>query len=254
MGYADFSLSAVEAPVCRYLDLDDRASHDVEPLLCDEERARAAQFRFAPDRRRFVAAHAALRRALAEQIGQRPEALRFTRSAFGKPSLADGPRLHFSLSHSQALGLVAIGRRGPLGVDVEVLRPVPDALELAGRHFTPAEQAALAALPAAEREHAFLVCWTRKEACLKAIGLGLIVPPDRFEVGIDADCRSVEVPVAGRLLWLVLQPAPLRIDSVGSIAEWRQTRVRASQPPASAVAAFMFERAAQLVPRTEMSQ
>jgi 4'-phosphopantetheinyl transferase len=254
MGYADFSLSAVEAPVCRYLELDDRASGDAELVLCDEERARAAQFRFPADRRRFVTAHAALRRALAEQIGQRPEALCFTRSAFGKPSLANGPRVHFSLSHSHALGLIAIGRRGPLGADVEVLRPVPDALELAERHFTPAEHAALAALPPAEREHAFLVCWTRKEACLKAIGLGLIVPPDRFEVGIEADCRSVEVPVAGRILWLVLQPAPLRIDSVGSIAEWRQTRVRASQPAASAVDAFMHLRGAHVAQRTELTQ
>jgi len=234
MGSAVFSLSAVEAPLCRYLDLDERASDDAEQMLSDEERERAAQFRFNADRRRFVAAHAALRRALAEQTGERPDALHFTRSAFGKPSLARASRVHFSLSHSHGLGLIAIGRRGPLGADVEQLRPVPDALALAERHFTRQEAEALAALPAGERERAFLVCWTRKEACLKAIGLGLIVPPDRFEVGVVADCRGVEVPVAGRILWLALQPAPARMDSVGAIAEWRHTHVRACAPSSAA--------------------
>jgi 4'-phosphopantetheinyl transferase len=230
MEHAAFALSSVEAPVCRYLDLDDCAGPGAALILSKEERARAGQFRFPADRQRFVAAHAALRYALAEQTGERADALRFTHSAFGKPSLSRWPRVHFSLSHCQGLGLIAIGGRGPLGVDVEQLRPVPDALALAATHFTRLENEALAALPADERERAFMTCWTRKEACLKAIGLGLIVPTERFEVGLAADCRSVEVPVAGRILWLVLQPAPSRMDSVGSVAEWRQTHTRASVP------------------------
>lgn len=230
MGHAAFALSSVDAPVCRYLELDDCAGPGATLILSREEQARAGQFRFPLDRTRFVAAHAALRYALAEQTGGRADALRFTHSAFGKPSLLGWPRVHFSLSHSQGLGLIAIGGRGPLGVDVEQLRPVPDALALAATHFTRLENEALAALPADERDRAFLTCWTRKEACLKAIGLGLIVPPERFEVGLEADCRSVEVPVAGRILWLVLQPAPSRMDSLGSIAEWRQTHNRASVP------------------------
>ncbi|MBT2332545.1 4'-phosphopantetheinyl transferase superfamily protein [Variovorax paradoxus] len=226
-----FGLSSIEAPVCRYLDLDDCAGPEAERVLSDEERERAARLQFAADRRRYVAAHVALRHALAEQTGERAEALRFTRSAFGKPSLSGWPRVRFSLSHSQALGLIAIGGRGPLGVDVEQLRQVPDALELAEQNFTRCEYEALAALPAVERHRAFLTCWTRKEACLKAIGLGLIVPPNRFEVGLESDCRSVEVPVAGRILWLALQSAPARPDSVGSLAEWRQTHAHAIAPP-----------------------
>ncbi len=234
MRHAFFTSPPPEAPRVRYFDLDERAADEAEQMLSEEERARAAQFRFAAERRRFVAAHAALRRALADETGERPDALRFTRSAFGKPSLSGGPRVHFSLSHSQAVGLLATGRRGPLGADVELLRPVPDALALAERHFTRQEAEAIAALPAGGRERAFLVCWTRKEACLKAIGLGLVLPPDRFEVGIAEEIRSVEVPVAGRILWLMLQPAPARLDAVGSIAEWRQTHVRASAPSGAA--------------------
>jgi hypothetical protein len=108
-----------------------------------------------------------------------------------------------------------------------MLRPVPDAAALAAEHFTRREQEALAALPARDRDQAFLTCWTRKEACLKAIGVGLLLSPQSFEVGIAPDCRSVELPVAGRILWLVLGPAPARIDSVASLAEWRQTEARA---------------------------
>ena len=236
MGHVVFAHSSVEAPVCRYLELDDCSGHWAGRILSDEERARAAQFRFAIDRQRFVAAHIALRCALAEQTGERAETLRFSHTAFGKPSLSGWPHVRFSLSHSQGLGLIAIGGRGPLGADVERLRPVPDALALAARHFTLSENEALAALPSGERDRAFLTCWTRKEACLKAIGLGLIVPAESFEVGLAPDCRGVEVPVAGRMLWLALRPAPLRMDSVGSLAEWRQTHARAGMPRPAAEA------------------
>jgi 4'-phosphopantetheinyl transferase len=231
MGHAGFfGLCSVEAPVCRYIDLDEDAGPEAESILSIEELDRAARLQFEADRRHYVAAHAALRRALAAHTGERAETLRFTHSAFGKPSLSGWHRVRFSLSHSRALGFIAIGERGPLGVDVEQLREVPDALELAGQHFTRSECEALAALPAVERHRAFLTCWTRKEACLKAIGLGLIVPPECFEVGLESDCRSVEVPVAGRILWLALQPAPFRSDSVGALAEWRQTHVHAGEP------------------------
>jgi len=231
MGHAGFfGLCSVEAPVCRYVDLDEDAGPEAESILSVEELERAARLQFEADRRHYVAAHAALRRALAAHTGERAETLRFTHSAFGKPSLSGWHRVRFSLSHSRALGFIAIGERGPLGVDVEQLREVPDALELAGQHFTRSECEALAALPEVERHRAFLTCWTRKEACLKAIGLGLIVPPECFEVGLESDCRSVEVPVAGRILWLALQPAPFRSDSVGALAEWRQTHVHAGEP------------------------
>ncbi len=227
MKNAAFAL-AIDAPVCRYVDLDGCTEHACERVLSDEERARAGRFRFARDGQRFMSAHVALRELLAAYTGLRAEALRFVTSAFGKPSLPDQPRTRFSLSHSQGLGLIAIGGRGPLGADVEWLRTVPDAPALAAQHFTRRENEALAALPAHERNRAFLTCWTRKEACLKAIGLGLMVPPESFEVGVTPERRSVEVPLAGRILWLVLGPAPSRMDSVGSLAEWRQTQIPAT--------------------------
>ncbi|MGJ7615327.1 MULTISPECIES: 4'-phosphopantetheinyl transferase family protein [unclassified Variovorax] len=224
---------SIDAPVCRYVDLDSFTDLLPAQLLSEEECTRAASFRFPADRQRFVAAHIALRQALAEYTGLHHAALHLATGSFGKPSLSGHTRTQFSLSHSRGLALIAIGGRGPLGADVELLRPVPDAAALAAEHFTRREQEALAALPAHERERAFLTCWTRKEACLKAIGVGLLLSPQSFEVGVTPDCRSVELSVAGRILWLVLGPAPERLDCVGSLAEWRQTEARAGATAAS---------------------
>lgn len=218
---------SIDAPVCRYVELDSFTDTLPAQVLSEEERARAQNLRFPVDRQRFVAAHVALRQALCAYTGLAPDALTLAIGAFGKPSLAGHPRTQFSLSHSQGLALIAIGGRGPLGADVELLRPMPDADDLAAAHFTRREQEALAALPADERDRAFLTCWTRKEACLKAIGVGLLVSPQSFDVGLAPDSRSVELPVAGRILVLALGPAPARTDSVGSLAEWRHTEARA---------------------------
>lgn len=212
----------IDAPLCRYVDLDGHIDAEAEGVLSGDERTRADAFRFAADRRRFMASHIALRHALAEHTGLRAATLHFDVAAHGKPSLAQRPHTQFSLSHSQSLALIAVGERGPLGADVEQLRAVPDLMDLAARHFTRRENAALAALPARERERAFLVCWTRKEACLKALGFGLLLAPESFEVGIVEDRRSVELLANGRIQWLLLAPAPSRLDSVGALAEWRR--------------------------------
>lgn len=220
---------SIDVPLCLYVDLDRFASLPSEQVLSDEERERAGSFRAPLDRQRYVASHLALRQALSEYTGLQHAELHLSKGSFGKPSLTGHARTQFSLSHSQGLALIAIGGRGPLGADIELLRPVPDAAVLAAEHFTRHEQEALAALPAHERDRAFLTCWTRKEACLKAIGVGLLVSSQSFEVGLEPDCRSVELSVAGRILWLLLAPAPERMDCVGSIAEWRQTEARAGQ-------------------------
>jgi 4'-phosphopantetheinyl transferase len=224
---------SIDAPVCRYVDLDSFTDLLPAQVLSEEECARAQSLRFPIDRQRYVAAHVALRQALCEYTGQNHATLHLSTGSFGKPSLSGHTRTQFSLSHSQGLALIAIGGRGPLGADVELLRQMPDAAVLAAEYFTRREQEALAALPAHERDRAFLTCWTRKEACLKAIGVGLLMSSQSFEVGLAPDWRSVELPVAGRILRLVLGPAPARLDSVGSLAEWRQTEARA-QPSSGA--------------------
>jgi 4'-phosphopantetheinyl transferase len=143
-----------------------------------DEVERAERFVHDVHRRRHVASHVALRDRLASAVGASAEALRFRADAHGKPQLEGQGRVQFNLSHSEDWALVAVGVDAPIGVDLEMLRPVEEALALARKHYTPAEAAAVQdAVGARARDEAFLRVWTRKEACLKAVGLGLRLAP-----------------------------------------------------------------------------
>jgi len=163
------------------------------------EQARAARFVHELHRRRYVAAHVALRALLADATGQPAGRLQLQDDALGKPQLAHPTGWQFNLSHSEDWALVGLQRgQTPIGVDIEVLRPVEEALALAGRHYTPGEQAAVAAAAdGVPQQLAFLRVWTRKEACLKAVGLGLRLAPSSFEVGAGGGLSRARVPAPG---------------------------------------------------------
>ena len=151
-------------------------------VLDEEERTRAARFAFESDRRRYVAAHAALRGILSRYLGCGPREVCYRAGPRGKPALAGGGGPEFNMSHSGDLALYAVAAGRAVGVDVERVRPEV-ALELTeARFFTPAETEALLALPTDARARAFFSVWTRKEACLKTTGEGLSVPLDAFSV------------------------------------------------------------------------
>jgi len=191
--------------------------------LSEDERARASRFRFAADRDRFVASHAALRRILASYLGAAPASLVFGAGTHGKPFLdapAHGRSLRFSLSHSGDLALVAVSLEREVGVDVERVRPRADLEGFTARYFSPRERDALARVPPGDRLRAFLEIWTLKEAYLKACGDGLARALDAFDVTVD------EAP--SRL-------AAVR-DRPGEEARWTLQRVEAGEDFAAALA------------------
>jgi len=153
-------------------------------VLDADEQARADRFRFPEHRRRFVVAHAAVRGILAQRLGVAPGELQFATNAHGKPFLVPPGAPLFSLSHSHEMALCAVSGAGELGVDIEWCRELPHA-ELARRFFAPDEASALAALAEHEQLAGFFACWTRKEAYIKAKGLGLSLPLDAFSVSAD---------------------------------------------------------------------
>jgi 4'-phosphopantetheinyl transferase len=160
-----------------------------ECLSADEQR-RAARFVRPIDRQRFIVSHAALRTILGGQLKTPAHAVAIAIQPGGKPELAnsaDVGSLCFNLSHSESVALVALAFDAQLGVDVECIRPLNDAEGLVSRYFAPGEQAAWRALPPHERQAGFFRCWTRKEAYLKAQGVGLSQGLDRFEVSLVAD-------------------------------------------------------------------
>lgn len=182
-------------------------------ILSAEERARADRFHDAKARNAFVAARSWLRRVLALYIPVAPSHLRFAETAFGRPFLvsdAGSRAIDFNLSHSGELVIVAVAAGMPVGVDIERIRPVPTDL-LAGC-LAPRELAMLSALAPGLREESFIRCWTRKEACLKAIGVGLNGSPSSFEVSLDpfrARLLAVESDPAEADLWQLADLAPM---------------------------------------------
>lgn len=158
-------------------------------VLSTDERSRADRFIFDRDRNRFRTARSVLRHILGQYLDAAPGTIQFRYGFHGKPELGgrhERVDLRFNASHSNdvALFAVALGRR--VGVDVEHIRPMRDALDLARRFLAPAEASAIVATHPEQQQDAFFRCWTRKEAYLKAVGAGLGSPLDGFEVSVDA--------------------------------------------------------------------
>lgn len=158
------------------------------PLLSDDEHARAAAFRFPEDRDRFVLCRATLRRLLGVALDARPEDIRFAYGEHGKPELSapwQPHELHFNVSHSRDMALLALSWHGEVGVDVEFHRADLEFEKLARRFFSESDCERLLALPPALLVPSFYRCWTRKESYIKAVGTGLALPLRSFDVALE---------------------------------------------------------------------
>jgi 4'-phosphopantetheinyl transferase len=154
--------------------------------LAEDEVRRAERFHSPADQRRYRVARGALRVILGGYLSMPPSHVRFAYGPNGRPELAHAPAdgLRFNLSHSNDLALVAVTRGRAVGVDVEALRPVEQADDIARRYCVASEYDAYRALPAPQRMSAFFNLWTRKEAYLKAIGAGLNGGLEQVEVSV----------------------------------------------------------------------
>jgi len=156
-------------------------------VLSSTERERADKFAFPYLRERYIAAHAIMRRLLGGYLGLDPASLVFEIAERGKPSLPGKP-LHFNLSHTNDHGLLAVTRAGEVGVDIESIDRKLDRTGIAERFFSRAEADELASLPADLQAEAFCNLWTRKEAWLKATGVGI----SEGLTKIEFNCRPGE--------------------------------------------------------------
>ncbi|MGB8681806.1 MAG: 4'-phosphopantetheinyl transferase superfamily protein [Candidatus Binatus sp.] len=153
--------------------------------LDDDERSRAGRFYFSRDRERFIVARGVLRALLGRYLNRAPESLAFSYNTHGKPALdSESDAIRFNLSHSHGTALYAVTRGREIGVDLEFIRCDLEAEQIAERFFSHREIATLRALPLSLRKYAFFLCWTRKEAYIKARGDGLSMPLDQFDVSL----------------------------------------------------------------------
>lgn len=213
-------------------DLPAARLDDLESLLADGERARAAHFRFPRDRNRYVAARGQMRILLAGCLGQSPAAVVIEAGRDGKPELQPAPgseRIQFNLSHCEGVGVLAIGIDDELGIDVEQIRPMPDASAIAEQVFAAGEILALRGVADGARAEAFLRYWTRKEAVVKSLGRGLSHRLDGFALSPDGLVPERvlfpgEGPAAARWVLSLAPPYPGFVAALATAGALPQIR------------------------------
>jgi 4'-phosphopantetheinyl transferase len=212
------------------LDVSSQRVEAYQRALPDDEIDRAGRFYFQLGSDRFIVMRYVLRTLLGQHTGIQPDKLRFGVNDYGKPYLLNkGATVRFNISHSAGQGLIAISKNREVGVDIEIVREDASFSGLAARYFSPAEISSLQAVPDEHRSDLFFRIWTRKEAYIKARGLGMAVPLNSFDVspgGADEPIRFVGTQNASA--WFVRE-LPLDALYRGAVAaqgtDW-QARVR----------------------------
>lgn len=173
------------------LDLSEAVTTRLATILSADERAKAAAFKFAHLRDRYVVGRGLLRRTLAGYTGADPAGLRFEIGEFGKPALPGGPG--FNVSHTGGALLIAVADAADIGIDIETVKPSRDLSGLAERCFSVDEFAVWLRLPESERVVAFYRLWTKKEAFVKAVGRGIALGVERceFEMAVGGGLRKL---------------------------------------------------------------
>jgi 4'-phosphopantetheinyl transferase len=223
----DLTLQPNQVDVWRIsLNLEPDSVKPAGSFLSADESKRAARFHFPADRDHYIAAHTRLRDILTRYIHCSADELAFSTNPHGKPWLRSR-ELEFNLSHSGDFALVAVAGNRRVGIDLERIRPGISAHVIARQYFSKAEVEELENLQMDQREAAFFTCWTRKEAFIKARGLGLSLPLESFDVSLTpnepAILRAVRPDAEEAARWslhsLDIDPsyaAALAVESVAS--------------------------------------
>jgi 4'-phosphopantetheinyl transferase len=200
-----------------------RTHGGVEPyrrVLSPDEVERADRFRFERHQRTFTLARAAMRQILGGYLGLPPQRLAFRYGAEGKPELGGdlgNSGIRFNLSHSGEVVLLAVTQGLTVGVDVEFVDSRFASQAVAEQFFSKSEVHLLQALPQVDRLDAFFACWTRKEAYVKALGGGLWIPLDSFDVAFGPGIKAA-------LLESRVQPSEVLRWSMYDIETWERYR------------------------------
>jgi 4'-phosphopantetheinyl transferase len=187
-------------------------------LLEDAEKKQEPRFYFAKDRRRYLVTRALVRTVLSRYAPIQPREWVFSANAYGRPDIvnvqAKDSCLSFNISHTHSLIVLGVTKGRALGVDVENFRARAAAIEIADHYFAPLEVAALAAVQRQQQQYRFFEYWTFKESYIKARGMGLSLPLDKFSFHYP-DEQTVEIAIdpeladdPGRWQFWQLQPRP----------------------------------------------
>ncbi len=182
-----------------YDEISEERLHSAYRELLDvAEKEQEPRFYFARDRRRYLVTRALVRTVLSRYVSIDPREWIFSTNAYGRPDVVNAQArdagLSFNISHTHNLIVLGVTRRRALGVDVENVRAREVSIDIADRYFAPREVAALAATPPHQQQYRFFEYWTFKEAYIKARGMGLSLPLDKFSFHYPDD-RTVEIAI-----------------------------------------------------------
>ena len=206
------------------LDLPSEQIERFFETLSADEKIRSERFHFERHRNFFIAARGILRAILSRYSELEPDEWRFNYGPRGKPEIAEScgvENLEFNVSHSEEIALYGITRASKIGIDIEKVRSLADAEQIAKRFFSPQEFTWLNQLPVSQKEAAFFSLWTCKEAYLKAIGEGLAFGLDQFQISFDSKNSPEIISIQGNqqvaIPWVLQQLNPV-LGYVGSVA------------------------------------
>jgi 4'-phosphopantetheinyl transferase len=167
------------------IEIEPHVRAELEGTLSPDETLRAHRFHFSRDRNAFITARGILRRLLGMYLNRPARQVGFRYGRFGKPELcfqrSDQP-IRFNLSHSHGLAVLAFSQGREIGIDLEFCRSDVATEKIVAHYFSAREIEEWRALPSESRAQGFFNCWTRKEAYIKALGEGLQVSLDSFDV------------------------------------------------------------------------
>lgn len=217
---------AIEIVITR-LDLGSKAVRAAATLLSDAERDRASRFIFDRDRRRFIVARSRLRRLIGTHLNMPPESVELVYGERGKPALpkhSSDLDLRFNISRRDDIAVYAFSIAREIGIDVEAVRLVRGVEDIVERLFSPGEKASYHALAPRHRPLGFFNWWTRKEACVKALGAGLYQPLGSFDVSLAPDepaqILRIENTFGDACGWLLQSFSPMP-GLIGAVAVQR---------------------------------
>lgn len=223
---------------CTSLDGNRSTIDRLQSVLTPEERYRAKLYHSVQDQNQFIQVRGTLRYLLAHYFCRPPGQIKLSYGPWGKPAVLPGTEpfeLCFNLSRSQGLAVFAFTAGRSLGVDVECLRYNLDYMTVARQFFSTREYGLLAAVPSQSRVDSFFHCWTRKEAMLKALGQGLRIPLNSFDVPVEAGtvkCVAECVVKCGGRDWSLqsFSPSPEYVACVAAEGYASRLRVHTATP------------------------
>jgi 4'-phosphopantetheinyl transferase len=185
-----------------YDEINDERLHSAyRALLNDDEKKQEPRFYFARDRRRYLVTRALVRTVLSKFASVVPADWVFSTNAYGRPEIANAAvkdSLSFNISHTRSLIVLGVTKARALGVDVENVRARKVSIDIADRFFAPTEVKELATVPSDRQQERFFEYWTFKESYIKARGMGLSLPLDKFSFRFPRD-DDVEIAIHSEL-------------------------------------------------------